>query len=242
MSAAAIATTALEVGSDQKPYKGGEFQLPVSTRQLPSDNGVISVELQCGVALLTAPNRLEDFSCILINRTNKPISALVAAYTIITEKDGKRSSDTSLLTLDSFIHPDVREARRLKNISSGEERTIQPAGPITYEGAEIKGVEVRMDYVEFEDKTTLGPNESGARVINLPREGAAKYKEWLVQKYRENGKSVNAITSLLQEDQLPSELNLNEMLLIQGAKVYRKQMLNLYKAQGDTALEKYLNR
>ena len=73
------------------------------------------------------------------------------------------------------------------------------------------------------------------------REGAAKYKEWLKQKYMKNGESIDSIVSLLQNtSSLPAELKIDRTMLAVGADAYRKNARDLYKTSGGEKLEKYL--
>lgn len=237
-----VTTTALKARNDPDNKQIEGLQLPVIAKQLPAENGVIPVELQCGKAQLTAPSELKTFSCVVKNNTNKNIIALSAAYTVIFENNGKEYPDTGFLTIETFIHPDFYKAHIHKAIPPGGERVLQPAGPTDYEANVIKGVKLEIDYVEFEDKTTLGPNENGSRIITGIREGAAKYKEWLVQKYIENGRSISAVVSLLQASDVPNEFGFKDTNHRQGVKIYRNHIRDVYKAHGAAELEKYLNQ
>lgn len=216
-------------------------QILVAARQLESINGVIPVELLCGPARLTSHDRLENFSCILRNNTNKNLLAANVAYSIIFETGGKEAMDTRLHTIETFIHPDFYEIN--KPILPGGESTIEPPGPMLYANSFIKRVEVRVEYVEFEDETTLGHNEKGAQIIAKIREGAAKYKNWLTQKYLEKGRSGKAIIPLLQTDQpLPNELGLKDADEQQGARAYRNRLRRIHATRGAVQVEKYLNK
>lgn len=237
-----VTTVTLKARNNQGFAPTDDKYIPIVTRQLLSDDGALPVEIRCGTAHLSAPDTLAGFSCMVINNTKKKISALSTSYTIITQKDGQVFLDTAFLSSDSFVHPDVREARRLKMVEPGTLSTFEPAGPITYENAIIKSIEFKIDYIEFEDNTSLGPNENGARIINTMRDGAARYKQWLKQKYARNKDLTNTIAPLLEDSEIPGELKLDNMQLAEGARIYRKVMRNVYKTQGATALEKYLGR
>lgn len=242
LGATAIATTKLKTRYNQNAKQNIGLQVPIVAKQLPTENGVIPVELQCGTARLTAPNTLESFSCIVKNNTSKNITAASTAYTIVVENNGKESGDTGFLTLETFIHPDLADIH--KAIPPRGERTIEPGGPVSYEYGNpiIKRVELKIDYVEFEDKTSLGPNEMGSQIIALFRDGAAKYRDWLVQKYIENGRSIDAIAPLLQKSQpIPDVLELKSSRQRHGAMMYRNHMLDIYNAHGATGLAEHLN-
>jgi hypothetical protein len=130
----------------------------------------------------------------------------------------------------------------MKPIVPGEERPVVKGGVMGYENALLKGLEIKIDYVEFKDKSTLGADTAGSRIISTMREGAANYKNWLVQQYKKNGDSVNAIVPILQSQDIPSELGFNDMYLKEGARIYRKHMLDVYKMHGTDELERYLSR
>ncbi len=216
--------------------------LPVTVKQLPPMNGVIPVEIRSASAVLTSLNELGEWSYTVRNNTNKAITALSINESITTEKAGKKSTDRIFHTMDSFVHPDVRDIHHLKNIPPGGERIVNTSGPIGYHGELIQGTELSIDYVEFEDKTVLGPNEGGARILGFIREGAAKYKEWLVQNYAQSGRSIDAIVPLLRARSLPTELGFKSTYQNQGAKIYRMHMLDVYNTRGAAALAAYLNQ
>jgi hypothetical protein len=112
----------------------------------------------------------------------------------------------------------------------------------TEAGSVLRGVTLQIDYVDFEDKTELGPNQYGSNIVTKVRTGAAKYKAWLARKYAENGRSVNAVLPLLDRGQaLPAELDLVDHER-SGARLYRDHLLKAYRRHGIGEVEKYLNR
>jgi len=216
----------------------GVAQLQVGVRQLRQEGGAIPVELQCDAAQLTSPNELKGFSCKLTNYTNKAITAVSAAYAITIEKDGQETSDTGFLTLDTIIHPDFKAK---KTISPGETYPVQKIDPISYDDAVIKGIVLTIDYVEFEDKATLGPDRNGSQIIATGREGAAKYKEWLVKMYKHEG-SVEVISALLNDQDYPPELRLDNPGLRRGADFYRTRLREARAARGATEIKRLLDQ
>src|SRR4051812_41585630 len=80
-----VVTGTLKIQENQNP----NLQVPVSIKQLPHENNIIPVELRCGNIVLTAPNKLEELPCVLLNHTDKYIIAGSVGISIITEKDGK---------------------------------------------------------------------------------------------------------------------------------------------------------
>jgi hypothetical protein len=219
-------------------------QIPVVVKQLPLVEGGLPVEVRCGLAHLTAPDTLESFSCMAINNTTKNIASLAAVYTVVTEGgEEDESSITSLLTVDSLVHPDIRSARGLKMIQPGVMHPLQPPGPTSYEGENVARVELSIDYVEFEDGTTLGPDKHGSRAVKSTREGAAQYKTWLVQKYQLVKGNLDVITSMLEEPDLPAELQRgNNGNFTSGARRYRNFLRDAYQQRGVAELKKHLER
>jgi hypothetical protein len=212
--------------------------IPVTVRQIPPENGRILVQVKCRDVELVAPDSYETVPCVIQNNTEKAIRAVAAEFKVTTEYRGQQSQDSSYLTLETLLHPDLALAHRYKSIAPGAERALEP-GPASYEGPLIKAVEVRMDYVEFEDGTTIGPNRKGSILVGFSRDGAAKYKEWLKRKYLESGNSTDAIASLLMVKDLPNEVGLTNPNQRTGARQYRNHIREIYATHGASELRKY---
>lgn len=237
-----VASKSQELQPSQQPLP--IQKVPAVARQLKWEGVAPPVELHNPAASLSAANQLEEYTCVVKNNTDKAVTAFSLAWTIVMEVGGKESAVTELEVMDSLIHPDFRESRSLRAVSPGSE-FIAESGP-TYFGSNnsINRVEVSIDYVEFEDGTSLGPNANSrsSQQIALVREGAAKYKEWLVQTYVNAGKSLKMVLQKLQSESIPDDLNLSTSEMKQGAHTYRKRILDLYNTRGPTAIEKYFNR
>ncbi|HEX8458953.1 MAG TPA: hypothetical protein VF656_16790 [Pyrinomonadaceae bacterium] len=176
------------------------------------------------------------------NNTNKYITAMTINSSVVIEADGHASGNSEFFSLVPLAHPDFRDERKSYLIAPGEEIHV-PFLPTSYETAVIKEVIAQLDYVEFADKTALGPNRAGARIIADIRDGAAKYKEWLTEKYNGSGKSASAISSLLDKGlPLPTEIeNLNSHQQ-EGAIIYRNYARKTFETKGAEALIKQLER
>jgi len=239
----AIATASLIARKSLSASQQGEKQIPIKVVQLPLKDGAFPIEIRCEDARLSAPNKVDGFSCLVINNTSKKISALAAVYSVVIEGLTGESQESHLITNDFFVHPDIREARHLKLLPPGESRILQPPGPITFENGTVSSVEVHIDYVEFEDKTSTGPDTNGSKMINSMREGAARYKAWLVQQYKQNKMEEKTLTPMLENSDIPKELNFNgDPDLIEGARLYRRVMRSVYDTQGAAELRLYLNK
>jgi hypothetical protein len=187
--------------SKEEPVSGQtkQLQLQVLTKQLPSENGVIPVELKCDRAELSSPNSLEKLSCVIRNNTHKAIVAGATYTSLSLERNGETFVSSEYGSFDSFLHPDFRETHKNNLIlPAGEYRYTEL--PVGYdEGIAIKTVTMTIDYIEFADHTSLGTNRAGWRMISEARHGAADYKNWLAKKYEETG-SLDAIVGLLDQD------------------------------------------
>jgi hypothetical protein len=237
---ACIVTLAARGNQNAEPF---DKQLPVAVKQLTQAGSLLPVELRCGVARLTAPGTLESLPCMAINNSGKNIISLAASYTVVTERSGGGESlNTNLISVDSLLHPDIQSARGLKPVRPGAMHPLNPPGPVTYEGETITRIEFSIDYVEFEDNSSLGPDKHGSRAIKAVREGAARYKSWLVKMYHLNKHDTTRLTKALEESALPAGLQLGEDGdLNEGAQVYRRFMLRLLHDRGATEFKKYLD-
>ena len=228
--------------TNQAPPQGKTF-VPVDVHQLDVVDGVIPVELKCGSAELSAPNALENIPCVIRNNTNKPISAGAVYTSIILEKDGLRNVESSYGTFDTFLHPDFREDHKKNLLLPRGEYPFNDL-PGSYDnGIIIKSVIVKIDYIEFADRTALGIDQAGSRIISDTRAGAAKYKNWLAKKYDQSGRSVNAILPLLEQSQaLPEELAFQTGPEESGARMYRNFARRTHKSKGPEGLVTHLKR
>ncbi|MFZ0747836.1 MAG: hypothetical protein WAM70_00655, partial [Pyrinomonadaceae bacterium] len=164
-------------------------------KQLEARNGLIPVKLECENAHLASPDRLDNFSCLLRNNTNKAILAGSVSYSVVVESSGKVVGDAHFQTFDTVIHPDFYDAS--KSIQPAAARDIGPPGPMFYANSVIKELKIEIEYIEFDDKTTLGAPEKGSEITDI-REGAARYRDWLFQRYRGSGRSAETIIAILQ--------------------------------------------
>lgn len=222
-----------------KPTQQGEQRMAVTAIQLQADQGITPVELRCTPGLLSAQNVLESFRCVLKNNTNKAITAADVSYSLTIEQNGSEAKTSYASTIDTRLHPDF--ASTSKPIGPGEESgNLGPPGPISFENAVIKGIEISIDYIELADGSTLGVDRQGSRIIRTMRGGAEKYKKWFRARYTQSGKSLTSIASLLYDQPLPSELQLSSADEEQGAKAYRKRLKKMYENKGSSEVEKYL--
>lgn len=237
LGVAAFATTALQSRTNEDPNQRN-LQLPITVKQLePESNNI--VELQCGTASVTPPNILNEFECTLKNNTHKSITAANIIYSTVLEERGRETKDSRNQILLTYFHPDFYEKE--KNIMPGGTNSLRPAGVFTYHNAVIKGIEVYIDYVEFEDSTSMGPDVEGSKLINDFRAGAVKYKRWLAKESKQ--KTIDTLIQATQSDEelQKPEIALNNITQKEGARRYGIALRKLYKQRGPTEVQKYLS-
>jgi hypothetical protein len=215
--------------------------LPVTVLPMSGGNGQHEAELACDDVQLSTPNSIQKLSCVLKNRSAKSITAGTLAITINLEVHGKIEAVTAYDTFDSFLHPDFRSQHALNQIRPGESYRMD-LGPAAYDG-KVVSIAATIDYVEFLDGSTTDSQTNGARIVSNLREGAAKYKRWLAQKFAEKKKSVDAIVPLLYDrENLPPEFLLLNSDQQQGARLYRDHSRRSYEQRGRAVLTEELNR
>lgn len=236
-----VTATVLITGITQG-QKSSDKEIPIIVEQLQQADGLSPIYVMCEKGRLTMPDTVEKISCVGTNNTNKNITAFSALLTIITEKEGEESQNTNVLYNDSLVHPDIRKAMGLKLTFPSAGRTLGTAGPISFEDEIINRIQLKVDYVEFEDGTSVSSGDRGAQVIGSIREGAARYKAWLARQYAAK-RDGRAVVALLQETDIPSELKFGgNQNLMQGARTYRSIIQRMYESRGETALTELLDK
>lgn len=239
IGATIFAITALTASINPSAQQTEASKLTPAVKPLQSSDGTVVADLRCNEVYVAVPDRLDTFSCTLRNSTDKPILAANVEYSIILESEGKTVTDTRFHTLDTYIHPDFYDPK--KAILPGGERDISPPGPMYFQDSVVKGIEVKVDYVEFDDRTTAGDSKKGADIVKDFRAGAAKYRAWIFQKYAEHGKSPEAIIPLLKQDlPVPSELDIKKQNEELGARAYRTRLRILAETKGASEIPKHL--
>jgi hypothetical protein len=220
--------------------EAGEVELKVL--QLPEDRGIIPVAIEGEKISVNPANGAMEALFAVKNNTGKNIDAITVAVTTRVEGNGSQSSPTAYITRNSLTHPDLRDMHHEGPLTPGQGWSFGTQPFETEAGDVLRSVTLQIDYVDFGDKMELGPNRYGSNIVIKARSGAAKYKAWLVRKYVENDRSVNAVLPLLGRGQpLPAELELGDHER-SGARLYRDHLLKAYQRHGVGELEKYLNR
>ena len=212
--------------------------IKITVNQPPEKAGVMPVEIIQPSFVSSAPNKLDDLTYSLRNNSTKAVIAAAVIKTIAYEDDGKTERDSVYCTMDTAFHPDMRG----KSLLPGTQMTMESPGPLSFSGSvAIKEITLTLDYAVFDDNSSYGAGGEGERIITGVREGARQYKNWLVQEYSRNGKSLTAIFSLIQADNIPEGLKLDANQTV-GAQRYRLQLLSTFRKKGAAEVESYLNQ
>jgi hypothetical protein len=225
-------------GPQEKP---GLTLLPVQVKQIEPVGGVIPVELRCLDAQLSSPRAIERLTCVIKNNTDRFITAGTVAVAINFERAGTELELESYDTFDTFLHADYRENHKNNRIRPGGEFTIDEL-PSSYSDGVIKSIAVGIDYIDFGDNQPAGLNRKGSQIIGDMREGASKYKAWIKRKYNESGRSLDAVSALLDRNPSASELGLQNSNQESGADMFRKYLLRDYKEKGPELLKRHLDQ
>lgn len=215
--------------------------LPIEAKQLKPVAGIVPVELRCADAELSSPRSIEKLTCVIKNNTDRFITAASLQITVNIERNGTILELRSYYTLDTFLHTDFREDHKNTLIPPGGEHTINEL-PSSYSDGVVKSIAVQIDYIDFGDDEPVGLNRKGSQIIGDMREGASKYKSWLSKKYKENGKSIDAIIALLNTNAPSQEAGLTNDNQESGADMFRKYLLREYRTNGPPGLARHLNR
>jgi hypothetical protein len=215
--------------------------LPVQVKQLDPVSGVVPVELRCSDAQLSSPKAIERLTCTIKNNTDRFITAGTVAVAIDLERNGTELELQSYDTFDTFVHADFNEDHKNNRIRPGGEFRIDEL-PSSYSDGIIKSIAVGIDYIEFADNQRAGLNRKGSQIIGDMREGASKYKAWLKIKYKESGRSVDAVSALLDRSPSARELFLQNSNQESGADMFRKYLLRDYKEKGMEPLKRHLDQ
>lgn len=242
--ALAIISVGLYSQADQEPQSDEASLQPIVVNPIASKDSVPLVEI-IEATCKTTPKRLEGCSCRVRNNSDREITALALVWTVTWSNGHSEHSDSFYESMDALIVEGLRPLAPGKAISFHSSRSTWVQGDES-----IKSVQVSIDYVEFADKSIIGPDISGhSRRITLTRQGAVSYKESLVRVYKEYG--VEACIEKLMRNELTSEsglgqeasINSGAFLTQHGAKIYKNWLTSIYKKQGpDAVIEKLLMR
>lgn len=239
LSLLALSLWMITAGTAKTPQTERHIAVNVA-KQLETVSGVIPAEIRCGSALIR-PSEEVEFSCKLRNNSGKKITAAAALYAVVIEKNGVEMRDEYSSVSVKLVGPHFEGLD--KATGPGEELSIGPPGPLSYGDAVIKGVEISIEFVEFDGDLTLGEDGKGAQVVKDFREGAAKYRGWMKGKYEAGRKSGGAIAPLLEaEKSLPAEVGLSNQNQEFGAKAYRRALKKKSDAGNHAEVDRLLSQ
>ncbi|GBC78605.1 hypothetical protein HRbin08_02101 [bacterium HR08] len=237
-----LAGIGLYGGRNQTPQAPKVSRYPTEAIHLVSEQGVPLVEV-VEVGAEGAPQRLERYWCRVRNNTNKEITAVAIVWTIVWSDGVSEDAEQVFQSSDTRFDEDGRF------LAPGATISFESLGPHLVEGGKkfLTRVRVSVDYVEFADRTSAGPDRSDAsRRIALVRRGGEAYRRWLLQIYREQGSAAvaNKLLRGSEEESLeqleeaetslspPQEIPRLKAWLRQGARMSRQRLLSLYREQG----------
>jgi hypothetical protein len=218
---------------------GREALIPSEAVQLAPVGGKVPVGIQN--VNIQANGPISEISFNVKNNTDKTINAIAVEVMVKVEHRGKPSTSKFYLTRDQMIHPDISEIARQKTIPPDGVISFGPEPLETYAFIAVKGVSLRIDFVDFSDKTSLGPNQKGSIYIQPVREGATRYKAWLVYQHRIKGATTDSFVSFLAQTSMPPpELDLRGQE-VEGAMLYLKHLRLAIEQYGGKEASKYID-
>jgi hypothetical protein len=187
------------------------------------------------------PKQLDELSYLVSNNTKREITAFSIAKTLVYEENGLTQEFTMTESADFMLHADFADVSKVKSISPGRFETMDSSGPISFgDSTKIKEVRLKVSYVEFSGNGAFGLGTDGQQQISASRDGASRYKAWLVQQYQQSGKSLSGVLDLLQRDDVPQELGSMDISQMLGAKRYRMRLLKIFQTEGSASVEERL--
>jgi hypothetical protein len=212
--------------------------IKVVINEAPTKDGVIPIEIIQPAVVSTAPNKLDEFSYILRNNSNKPVEAVAVVETINYEDGGKTYAHSLYSTMDTAFHSDFAA----KPLLPGNQMTMGSAGPSSFDGrVVIKEITLSLDYALYDDQSAYGSGGEGERLIKEVREGAQRYKDWLAQQYSRAANSLATILPTIQAPGIPEALKLDSDQTM-GAERYRLTLLRTFRTKGAADVESHLKQ
>jgi hypothetical protein len=207
-------------------------QLPeLEVIQLREVDGKIPVEIVNAKIEESSPHPTFSFS--VRNNTTRPMNAVVVKMGIIYYGTATGGGARSTLTtfVDRALHPDIQDAWGRTPIAPGGEQTF-PSDLFRHGSGitSVTSITLSVDYADFADGTSVGPNQYGTIWITGARRGAAKYKQWLKDNHKDKSKA--EVESLLMSASPPAEIGFEGGGEEFGAQIYMSNMERAFKMKG----------
>ncbi|HMO81009.1 MAG TPA: hypothetical protein PKD24_09470 [Pyrinomonadaceae bacterium] len=216
----------------------------INVKQLEDGEGSIPVEIISPEVQFATASKITRISFGVRNNSDKEVRSFCLAYAVNVETKGKRNRDTFYYTIETLVHPHIRKSSgAFAPISTGISRTVSDDSLLGFDGeSKILSLDVWLDFVEFEDGASYGPNIRGERLISGIRGGANNYVFWLKNQYVMNPTIVESFASLLFLDDFPDSVNTSSSQERYGASIYRNQLRRIYRDGGLEGLTDFMRK
>jgi hypothetical protein len=216
----------------------------VKTIQLTQIDGKIPVEI-VNARIETTPQKNGPYLTKLVpavsfsvrNNTNKPMnSVVISTKTSYVTTGGGSGSNRLFSFIDLALHPDIQDAEGVTPIAPGGDKVFLPEPFEASSWMSSITITLHIDFADFADGTSVGPNQHGTFWIIDARKGAAKYAKWLKENHKD--KSIEEVESLVMSLRPPAEIGF-EGGEEQGAIMFMSSMRDAIRMKG-VDVTKYL--
>ncbi|MFV0387322.1 MAG: hypothetical protein ACK5NT_01095 [Pyrinomonadaceae bacterium] len=214
-------------------------EIPIRITNLKDENGNTPIEIQCNGIQVPKQDNILRTDCRIRNRSSKKLLAIGINYTVVSRSSsGEESGYTRLLAVIPEVDSDFSRSKL--------QRTFNDI-PISFPSTELNPnstivrVEIEPVHAELKGEVIekIGSNAESESMISDFKKGANVYRKYLKATYNKNGKSLDSITPLLEDDvsNIGGQFNFYQKA---GARKYQKNFKSFYKKYGAQEAEKLL--
>ena len=174
------------------------------------------------------------------NKSTKRIDAYGVEMRTTAVIKGEEQTSKVYIARDWNIHPTSQYLGKLPPFESGGEVTdgpynLNPDNNVTA----IKEVTFKVDFILFDDGSSLKASENSGESILGKRQGAKKLREWAITYFKNNNVLIDMLYEQLKDRKIPSDISFADENEKVGAKLYCSYLLAIYN-KDKMALEKHL--